>query len=130
MSYKSYNLTISTLFFNEWSKRLLKGILNKEEFTYKRYPRSASMNLEFYNILVSLGTIRQIQMFLTRSCIEQQYIERCPTHRICLYSLEHGLGTYCFRPTWPFLIAEVLANRENLFNNLVTRKSKSIQPSG
>ena len=33
------------------------------------------------------------------------------THRICLYALESSLVIYGFRPTWPFLIAKVQANR-------------------
>ena len=33
------------------------------------------------------------------------------TRLICLYGLLLGLGVHCFRPTWPFLIVEVLATR-------------------
>ena len=45
------------------------------------------------------------------NCSEYTWYSLNATHHICLYGLEHGLGTYGFRSTWPCLIIEVLGTQ-------------------
>ena len=71
----------------------------------------------FSNILVMWGTIWQLRMLLSRLWRWQTILDwdaKLTWYSLSVshwldYGLEHGLGIYGFRSTWPCLIIKVLA---------------------
>ena len=95
------------------SKRVRSGRWRNERIILTR------VSQKFCNILVTLGTIWQLQMLFlwswrwrtTEKCNMASSLNTLCTHQICHTDLEHSLRIYSFRRTENCLIVKILATQ-------------------
>ena len=70
--------------------------------------KDIKVSLKFCNILVIFDKVMKVANHTGLWDAELTWYYPSFTCWICLYNLEHSLGIYDFRPTWPCLIVEVI----------------------
>ena len=96
----------------------------QKELWYVWTSINTRVNQKFCNILVMLETIWHLWLLLLKAwrwqtrwdCEKSSPLDTLQIH---LYGIKRSLGIHDFRPTWPYLVTEVLAT-QIFFNRLVT----------